>query len=148
MKLNDGVKARYDMHLVVRDKDGNIKEERLVKNTVTTYAREQVAAYMTSAGNTYKPAYMLVGIGTPGATGIGTPCTGAPARVAMTSAASSGAVLTLVASFAGATYTGALKEAATYTASSGTTCWTYATFSDITLGSTDTLTISWTITVS
>ena len=145
MRLNDGVKARYDMHLVVRDKDGNIKEERLVKNTVTTYAKEEVAAYMTASGNTDKPAYMAVGTGTPSANGCGTQVS---TRQAMTSATSSGAVLTLVASFSGATYTGALVEAATHTAGTGTTCWTYAIFSAITLGSTDTLTITWTITVS
>lgn len=70
-------------------------------------------------------------------------------RIAFTtSAAVSGAVATYITAFAAGEGTGALTEAGIFTASSSGTMLARTEFSVVNKGSADTMTITWTVTVS
>ena len=69
-------------------------------------------------------------------------------RVALTSTGISGAVLTYTASFAAGTGTGAVTEAGLFNASSSGTMLCRTVFSVVNKGSSDSMTIPWTVTVS
>jgi hypothetical protein len=70
------------------------------------------------------------------------------ARVALTSGTASGGVVTYVATFAPGTGTGALVEAGILNASSVGTLLCRTTFAVVNKGASDSMTITWTVTVS
>ena len=69
-------------------------------------------------------------------------------RVALTSTTVSSAVVTYVATFAAGTGTGAVTEAGILNASSSGTLLCRTEFSVVNKGSSDSMTITWTVTVS
>jgi hypothetical protein len=69
-------------------------------------------------------------------------------RVALTSSASAGAVVTYVASFGAGTGTGAVTEAGIFNASSAGTMLCRTEFAVVNKGADDSMTITWTVTVS
>ena len=69
-------------------------------------------------------------------------------RVALTSTNVSAAVVTYVATFAAGTGTGAVTEAAILNASSGGTMLCRTVFSVVNKGASDSMTVTWTVTVS
>jgi hypothetical protein len=69
-------------------------------------------------------------------------------RVSLTSSASAGAVVTYIASFGAGTGTGAVTEAGILNASSAGTLLCRTEFAVVNKGADDSMTITWTITVS
>jgi hypothetical protein len=140
--LNDKAGIDYHMHLVLRDKDGNIKDERRVYNTVTTAGKNGAADQILAAPSLNKPTHMAIGTGSPSGTALGTELD----RNANTSKNRSGAVVTIVGDWAAGDGTGAITEAGTFDAASTGNMWMSASFSVINKGASDTLSISWTLT--
>jgi len=140
--LNDKTGIDYHMHLVLRDKDGNIKDERRVFNTVTTSGKNGAADQILAAPSLNKPTHMAIGTGSPAANALGTELD----RNANTSKNRSGAVVTIVGDWAAGDGTGAITEAGTFDAASTGNMWMSASFSVINKGASDTLSISWTLT--
>lgn len=59
------------LELVLKDKHGKIKERRVIKNTITSAGKAALAGLMiTDVGGTAFD-YIAIGIGTPGATALG-----------------------------------------------------------------------------
>ncbi len=143
-KQHDVLKFAWNMHLVLRDALGNIKDERHIHNTVTTAGKNGAADQVLAAPTLGKPTHMGIGTGTPSGTALGTELD----RNANTSKGRSGAVVTIVADWAAADGTGAITEAGTFDASSAGNMWMSASFSVINKGASDTLSISWTLTFS
>lgn len=145
-KLNskDKSKVKYHMHAILRDANGNIKDERHVYNTVTTAGKNGAADQVLAAPSLNKPTHMAVGTGTPSGTALGTELD----RNALTSKTRSGAVVTMVGDWAAADGTGAITEAGVFDASSVGNMWMSSSFSVINKGAADTLSISWTLTFS
>lgn len=148
--LNKGVLSQLslnvNMHVQLFDENGNLKDERLVHNTVTTAGKNGVADQILAAPTLSKMGWMAIGTGSPAATLLGTEV----ARVAFDSKTRSGAVVTVVATFPAATGTGAITEAGTFDVVTANTVnmWMSASFSVVNKGAADSIVITWTLTIS
>jgi len=137
---------------------GNVKFEmngeliREVPNLVTTAGKGFVAASMlkTTSNSPAAMTHMELGTGTTnpaaGDTTLETIVSGS--RTAVATPSVSGAVVTYVCTFAAGTGTGALTEAGILNASSGGTLLCRTEFAVINKGASDSMTVTWTITVS
>lgn len=144
--FSEGLCFDVNMHLVLKDENGRVKDERFVHNTVTTAGKNAVADQILSSPSLIKMGWMAVGTGSPAATLLGAET----ARVAFTSKLRSGAVVTVVGDYSAGTATGAITEAGTFDVVTANTVnmWMSASFSAINKGAADTLSISWTLTIS
>ena len=146
--MEDSIKLRGDVAIVVKDKDGNVKEKREEKNLVVTAGLTYIASRMKDATATAM-THMAVGSGTTAAAVGNTDIESIlGAREALDSTTASGAVITYVASFEAAEGTGAVTEAIIANASSGGTCLARVVFSAVNKAADDTMTITWAITLS
>jgi len=136
-----------NVHIVLRDEFGNIKEERHVHNTVTTAGKNGAADQILASPTLAKPGWMAIGTGSPAATLLGTEID----RNALTSKTRGGNnIVTMVADWAAGDGTGAITEAGVFDVVTANTVnmWMSASFSVINKGASDTLSISWTLTFS
>ena len=129
----------------------NGKLIREVPNIVTTAGKGFVASSMVKTSNS--PAamtHMEVGTGTTnpaaGDTALESAVSGS--RTALTSSNVTGAAIAYLCTFAAGTGTGALTEAGIFNASSGGTMLCRTEFSVINKGASDSITVTWTVTVS
>jgi hypothetical protein len=135
---------KWNVHIVLRDKLGRIKDERRIHNTVTTPGKNGIADQILASPSLGKPTHMAVGTGTPSGTALGTELD----RNALTSKTRSNAVVTFVGDWAAGDGTGAITEAGVFDASSSGNMWCSQTFSVVNKAAADTLSISWTLTIS
>lgn len=126
----------------IRDEHGNLKS-RSQHNTVTTAGKAGIADQILASPTLGKPTHMAVGTGTPSGTALGTELD----RNALTSKTRSTNVVTMVGTWAAGDGTGTLTEAGIFDASLGGNMWNSTTFAD-TKAAADTLTITWTLTIS
>ena len=134
-------------HLQIRLNDELVRD---VPNLVVTAGKGFVATRMIGTGAGVM-SHMEVGTGTtdPAAGNTTLESAVSSSRTAFTSSAAvSGAVVTYIAAFAAGTGTGALTEAGIFNASSGGTMLCRTEFSVVNKGAADTMTITWTVTVS
>ena len=129
----------------------NGKLIREVPNIVTTAGKEFVASSMVKTSNS--PAamtHMEVGTGTTnpaaGDTALESAVSGS--RTALTSSNVTGAAIAYLCTFAAGSGSGALTEAGIFNASSGGTMLCRTEFSVINKGASDSMTVTWTVTVS
>ncbi len=137
------VGLRGKLTIKLFDKDGNLKLTRIT-NTVTTQGVYGVADNILASPTLGKPTHMAVGTGSPAANALGTEVD----RNALTSKTRSNGVVTFVADWAAGDGTGALTEAGIFNDPTAGNMWCSASFSAINKGASDTLQISWTLTVS
>lgn len=147
--VQDSVQANsmdlaYTMHAIVRDENGRIKEERKIHNAVTAAGRNAIADQLLASPSLGKPTHMGIGTGTPGVNALGSELD----RNALTSKTRSGAVVTMVGSWAAGDGTGAITEAAVFDAASSGNALLTTSFSVINKAANDTLEITWTLTIS
>jgi len=142
--FNDGLYFIANMHLELKDKDGKLKDERFVHNTVTTAGKAGIMDQILAAPSLAKMGWMAVGTGTPGATLLGVEI----ARVAFTSKTRGTNIITVVGDYAAGTGTGAITEAGTFDVVTANTVnmWMSASFAVINKLAADTLSITWTLT--
>ena len=129
----------------------NGKLIREVPNIVTTAGKGFVASSMVKTSNS--PAamtHMEVGTGTtnPAAGDTALESAVGSSRTALTSSNVTGAAIAYLCTFAAGTGTGALTEAGIFNASSGGTMLCRTEFSVINKGASDSMTVTWTVTVS
>jgi hypothetical protein len=127
--------------------DGKLKQVADIPNLVVTAGKGFIASRMTAASASVM-SHMAVGTGTTSPVAGDTTLETELARVALTSGTTAGAVATYVASFPAGTGTGALTEAGIFNAGSSGTMLCRTTFSVINKGASDSMTITWTVTVS
>tara|TARA_B100000767_G_scaffold26737_2_gene23346 strand:- start:2577 stop:2999 length:423 start_codon:yes stop_codon:yes gene_type:complete len=139
--VNDNLQMTGALSITV---NGEVVQE--VKNLVVTAGKNWVAGRMNDAGNVV--GYMAVGTGTAnpaaGDTALGTELD----RNALTSTNVSANVITYVGNWAAGDGTGAITEAGLFDASSGGTLVARTSFSVVNKGASDSLGITWAITVS
>lgn len=135
-----------NMHIQLFGPDGELKDERFIHNTVTTAGKNAIADQILAVPTLVKMGWMAIGTGSPAATLLGAEV----ARVAFTSKGRSGAVVTVVGDFPAATGTGAITEAGTFDVVTANTVnmWMSASFSVVNKGAADSMSISWTLTIS
>ena len=144
--LKETFKVTGAVSVVVTGKDGQIKDQREIKNLVVTAGKEFIAARMV--GTPTEMSHMAVGAGTTAAAVGNTALEAELGRVALASDTSTGAVVTYTASFPPATGTGAVAEAGIFNAGTGGTMLCRTVFSVVNKGVDDAMTITWQITVS
>lgn len=133
-----------NVHIVLRGPDGEVKDERFIKNTVTTAGKNGVADQIVASPTLGKPTHMAVGTGTPTGTALGAETD----RNALTSKTRSGAVVTMIGDWAAGDATAAITEAGIFDAAATGNMWMSQSFSVINKGASDTLQITWTLTVA
>ena len=146
--IKDGLKLRGDLGLVLRDKDGNIKEERTEKNLIVSAGLNFICDRMEGTSEAVM-SHMAVGSGSTAAaagdTDLGSIL---GSREALDSTTVSTNTITYVSSFEAGDGTGAITEAGIFNASTGGTMLCRTVFSVINKAADDTLQITWTITLS
>lgn len=143
------LKLRGELRLVLTDAQGRIKLDRHVKNVVTTVGKDVIADRMKAAPAINAMSHMAVGTNNTAAA-AGDTTLGAEvssSRTALTSTGVAGAVITYVCTFGAGVGTGSLTEAGIFNASVGGSMLCRTVFSTIVKGASDTLTITWTVTV-
>ncbi len=125
--------------------NGDVVQE--VDNLVVTAGKGYVASRIKDASATAM-SHMAIGSGSTVAAASDTALGSELGRVALTSTNVSSAVVTYVATFAAGTGTGAVTEAALLNASSSGTMLCRTVFSVVNKGASDSMTITWTVTVS
>lgn len=140
--INDALKmkGRLQIHL----NDELIQE---VDNLVVTAGKGYVASRMKDT-TASAMSHMAIGSGSTAAAAGDTALGNELGRVALTSTTVSSAVVTYVASFPAGTGTGAVTEAAILNASSSGTMLCRTVFSVVNKGASDSMTVTWTVTVS
>ena len=140
--INDALKMKGRLQIHVNDE---LVQE--VDNLVVTAGKGYVASRMKDTTATAM-SHMAIGSGSTAAAANDTALGNELGRVALTSTTVSSAVVTYVASFPAGTGTGAITEAGILNASSSGTMLCRTVFSVVNKGSADSMTVTWTVTVS
>jgi len=146
--ITDQIKLSGNLDIVVRDSNGEVKEKRQEKNLVVTAGLGFIASRMKDTTDGAM-SHMAVGSGTTAAAAGQTDLVSIlGSREALDSTSVSGAVVTYVSSFEAGEGTGAITEAGIFNASSSGTMLCRTVFSAVNKAADDTMTITWTITLS
>jgi hypothetical protein len=144
--IQETIKAKGELSIKLFGPDGKLKGEQNVPNLVVTTGKTFIAARMV--GTPTAMSHMAIGSGTTDPAAGDTALQTELGRVSLTSSASAGAVVTYVASFGAGVGTGAVTEAGILNASSGGTLLCRTEFAVLNKGADDSMSITWTITVS
>jgi len=139
--VNDGLKLTGALSITV---NGEVVQE--TKNLVVTAGKNWVAGRLNDAGNVI--GYMAVGTGTAVADAAQTALGTEVDRNALTSATVTNNEIVYVGNWGAGDGTGAITEAGLFDANSGGTMLARTQFSVVNKGASDSLGITWTITVS
>lgn len=146
--IKDHVTITGALLIEVFDKDGLLKERVYLKNLVVTTGKNHMAARLV--GTPTAMGWMALGTGTNapavGDTGLQTEIAGS--RITIASATSAANVVTFSTTFGAGIGTGAVTEAGIFNASSAGTMLSRVTFSVVSKGPSDTMSITWTISVN
>lgn len=146
--LNDNLKLRGDLNIVIKDTNGNIKEDRKETNLIVDSGLAYICSRMVDANDTAM-THMSVGSGTTSPVGGDTDLeTVLGSRVTLDSTAHADNTVTYTATFAAGEGTGAVTEAGVFNASSAGTMLCRTTFAVVNKGADDIMVITWTITLS
>ncbi len=140
--INDALKMKGRLQIHLNDE---LVQE--VDNVVVTAGKGYVASRMKDTTATAM-SHMAIGSGSTAAAASDTALGNQLGRVALNSTTVSSAVVTYVASFPAGTGTGAVTEAGILNASSGGTMLCRTVFSVVNKGASDSMTVTWTVTVS
>lgn len=144
----DELKVTGSVNVVIHDENGNTKENFIIPNLVVNSGLAFIASRMKDATATAM-SHMAVGTGTTAASAAQTALvTQLGSRVALTSSTVTSNAIAYVATFGAGVATGALTEAGIFNASTSGTMLCRTVFAVINKGALDTMTITWTITIS
>ena len=147
MFKNDETKATGKLTVEIKDKHGNVKETREATNLVVSAGLDFIASRMKDATATAM-SHMAIGTGSTAAASGNTTLGTESARQALTSTTVNNNAVSYVASFAAGTGTGAITEAGILNNSTGGTLLCRTVFSVVNKGASDSMTITWTVTIS
>lgn len=149
MELNEKAIATGHINFKLFDAEGNLKEERDIKNVVVTVGKVYMATWLAAATQAdYFMKYVGLGTGTTAASASDTALETELATRATGTITSSGAVWQSVSTFNAGVDTGAITEAGIFSASSSGTMLARQVFSAINKGASDSLQVTWQITIS
>ena len=146
--LNEGLKLKGDVGIVVKDKDGNIKDERQINNLVVNTGLAYITSRMVGTDDNVM-SHMALGSGTTAASATNTDLESQLGnREALDSSTDSANTVTYVASFEAGDATGAVTEAGLFNASSAGVMLCRTVFDVVNKQADDTMTVTWTITLT
>jgi hypothetical protein len=140
------IKITGQVSIVITGKDGQVKDQREIKNLVVTTGKEFIAARMV--GTPTAMSHMALGAGSVAAANGNTALGSELGRVTLASSTAAGAIVTYTATFPAGTATGAVTEAGVFNASSSGTMLCRTVFAVVNKGADDAMSITWAITVS
>lgn len=145
--INEGLKLKGDVALVLRDKNGNVKEERKINNLIVDTGLNFICDRMKDDETAM--THMALGSGTT------SPAAGNTAlesqlgsREALDSSTVTNNQIVYISSFEAGDATGAVSEAGIFNAASGGTMLCRVTFAVVNKAADDVLSINWTITLT
>ena len=144
--IQETIKAKGELSIKLFGPDGKLKSEQNVPNLVVTTGKTFIAARMV--GTPTAMSHMAIGSGTTNPAVGDTALETELGRVSLTSSASAGAVVTYVASFGAGVGTGAVTEAGILNASTAGTLLCRTEFAVVNKDANDSMSVTWTITVS
>jgi len=145
MKLN--LHDIANVHIVLRDQDGNIKDQRDIHNLVVTSGKNHIADQLKLTPAQAAMSHMAVGTGALAAAAADTALGTELDRNALSSRTAATNVVTYVGDWAAGDATGALTEAGIFNAATVGTMLARTTFTVVNKGALDTLQITWTLTL-
>lgn len=146
--INEELKLRGDVAIVLKDKDGNVKDSREIHNLVVSSGLEFICSRMagTSAG---VMSHMALGSGTTAAAAGQTDLVSIlGSREALDSTSASSNTITYVSSFEAGEATGAVTEAGIFNAASSGTMLCRTVFAVVNKSADDTMSVTWTLTLT
>ena len=149
--INENLKLSGQLNIVLKDKAGNVKDEREVKNLVVNKGLEYIASRMKDASKSVM-SHMGLGSGTTAAAASQTDLvTLLGSREALDSTTISGSnneKVVYVSAFEAGDATGAVTEAGIFNASTSGDMLCRTVFSVVNKAADDTMSVTWTITLS
>ena len=149
--INENLKLSGQLNIVLKDKAGNIKDQVEVKNLVVNTGLAYIASRMTGTSKSVM-SHMALGSGTTAAAAGQTDLVSVlGSREALDSTTISGTnneKVVYVSSFEAGDATGAVTEAGIFNAASGGDMLCRTVFSVVNKAADDTMSVTWTITLS
>ena len=146
--INDKVKVSGKVRLVLKDKNGKVKESREIKNLLVSSGLEFICSRMAGTSASVM-SHMALGSGTTSpAAGQTDLVSILGSREALDSTTPSSNTITYVSSFEAGEGTGAVTEAGIFNAASGGTMLCRTTFAVVNKEADDTMSVTWTITIN
>ena len=144
----ENLKVKGRLNIVLKDKQGEVKDTREVDNLVVTTGLNFIASRMEGVSDSVM-SHMAIGEGTTAAAANNTDLEQIlGSREALDSTTNTNNTVVYVASFEAGDGTGAVTEAGIFNASTAGTMLCRTVFSVVNKGADDTMTITWTITLS
>lgn len=150
--IQENVKVTGQLNIQLMDLNGRIKQDLLIPNLVVTSGKNFIAARMKDTGSPAQMSHMAIGTSNTAALVADTLLGAENARVSLTTAGGtvSNNVVTYNATFNPGTGTGAITEAGIFNSGTANTvtmlCRTV--FAVVNKGADDTMSITWTVTIS
>lgn len=149
--ITENLKLSGQLNIVLRDKAGNIKDEREVKNLVVTTGLAFIASRMVGTSKNVM-SHMALGSSTTAAAAGQTDLVSVlGSRVALASSTITGSdnnKVAFAATFGAGAGTGAVTEAGIFNASSSGDMLCRTVFSVVNKSADDTVSITWTVTIA
>ena len=148
--INENLKLSGQLNIVLKDKAGNVKETREVKNLVVDTGLAFIASRMTGTSKAVM-SHMALGSSTTAAAAGQTNLVsvlGSREALDSTTLTGSNKAVAYVSSFEAGDATGAVTEAAIFNASSGGDMLCRTVFSVVNKGADDVMSITWTVTLA
>ncbi len=149
--INENLKLSGQLSIVLKDKAGNIKDQRKVKNLVVNAGLAYIASRMTGTAKSVM-SHMALGSGTTaaaaGQTDLASILGSREALDSTTISGSNNEKVVYVSGFEAGDATGAVTEAGIFNASSSGDMLCRTTFSVVNKAADDTMSVTWTITLS
>lgn len=144
----DSIRAIGTLKIVKTDAQG-ISTETILKNIVTDVGKSWIAARLITAGLPTAMSHMAIGTGVTAAAAGQTTLVTEAGRVALGGSTVSGAKVTYTATFGAGVGTGSITEAGVFNAAGAGagTMLNRTTFSAIAKGASDTISITWDLTI-
>lgn len=147
--MHDQITIAGRLQFELRNAAGELIDYRESDNLVVTVGKTVIAERLALGSPTHSQmTHMGAGTGATAAAAGDTALQTQLARVALASTTPAANVVTYVASFPAGTATGTITEAGLFNASSSGDMLAHSVFGGIVKGSTDSLTITWTVTFS
>lgn len=137
-----------NVEIVLRGPDGEVKQTETVHNLITNVGRNGIMDQLLASPTISKPSHMAIGTGTTAPAAGDTTLQTELDRNALTSKNRATNVVTMVGDWAAGDGTGAITEAGIFDAATTGNLYARATFSVINKAAGDTLSITWTFTLT
>jgi hypothetical protein len=145
--IKETLVAKGTLEIVLSDEFGNIKEVRKLKNIVTSVGKAWIASRMAATSLPAVMTNMAIGTGTTAADATQTTLITESARAVLSSSVVATNTVTYTATFGAGAGTGAVTEAGIFNAATAGTMLNRTTFAAINKGASDTISITWVVTL-